>query len=78
MVDNFKNTRKKNNCELLLRLLSNYHPNINSVVELNQSRFLDTNIKIVGGKVEATVYSKPDKMSLHRTPKVINVIKGKQ
>ena len=39
-------------------------------VEVNPSKFLDSNIKIVNSKVETSVYRKPNKMSVHWTSKV--------
>ena len=46
-------------------VLNSYHPNINITVEVYPSKFLDTNIKIVNGKVERSVYRKPYKMPVH-------------
>ena len=54
----------------LLTSLSCYHPNINFTVEVNPSKFLDSNIKIVDGKVETSVCRKPNKMPVHWTSKV--------
>ena len=44
--------RKKNTPDSLLTSLNCYHLNINFTVEVNSSKFLDSNIKIFDGKVE--------------------------
>ena len=80
-VDDVINRRKKNTPHSLLTLLSSYHPNINFAVEVNLSKFLDTNIKIGNGKAETFVYRKPNLMPAHWTFKVTkrykkNVING--
>ena len=49
-VDNVINTRQ-NTPDSLLTLLSCYRPNMNFTVEVSPSRSLDSNIKIVNGKV---------------------------
>ena len=48
---------------------------------VNPTKFLDTNIKIVDGKVNMSVYRKPNKMPVHWTSQVPqrykrNVING--
>ena len=80
-VDDVINRRKKNKPDLLLTSLNSYHQNINFTVEVNPSKFLDASIKIVNGKVETSVYRKPNKIPAHWTPKVPkrherNVING--
>ena len=50
-VDNVINTRQQNTPDSLLTLLSCYRPNIDFTVEVSPSRSLDSNIKIVDGKV---------------------------
>ena len=54
-VDDIINRRKKIASDSLLTSLISYHPNINFTVEVNPSKFLDSNIKIVNGKVEPFV-----------------------
>ena len=65
-VDDIINRRKKNTPDSL----DCYHPNINFTVEVNPSKFLDSNIKIFNGKVKTSVYRKPNKMPVHWTSKV--------
>ena len=69
-VDDVINRRKKNTPDSLLTSLNCYHANINFTVKVNSSKFLDSNIKIVNGKVETSVYWKPNKMPVHWTSKV--------
>ena len=69
-VDDVINRRKKNTLDSLLTSHNCYLPNINCTVEVNPSKFLDSNIKIVNGKVETSVYRKPNKMPVHWTSKV--------
>ena len=66
------NRRKKNTPDSLLTSLNCYHPNINFTVEANPSWFLDSNIKIVNGKVEISVYGKPNNMPVHWISKFPN------
>ena len=80
-VDDVINRRKKNTPDSLPTSLNCFHPNINFTVEVNPSKFLDSNIKIVNGTVETSVYMKPNKMPVHQTSKVPecykrNVING--
>ena len=69
-VDDVIKRRKKNTPDSLLTSLSCYHPNINFTVGVNPSKLLDSNMKIVNGKVETSVYRKPNKMSVHWTSKI--------
>ena len=64
-VDDVINTSKKNTPDLLITLLNSYHPNINLPVEVNPTKFLDSNIKI-----ETSVYRKPNKIPVHWRSKV--------
>ena len=43
------NCLRKNEEDVLLNDLNNYHPNINLTLELNWKRFLDTNLKFENG-----------------------------
>ena len=54
-LDNVIYRKKKNTPDSLLTSLNSIHPNINFTVEVKHSMFLDTNIKIVNGKVETSV-----------------------
>ena len=69
-VDDVINRRKENTPDLLLTSLDCYLPNINFTVEVNPSKFLDFNIEIVNGKVETSIYRKPNKILVHWTSKV--------
>ena len=42
--------------------LNSYHPYMSFTVEVNPSKFLDTNIKVANDKVETSFYRKPNKM----------------
>ena len=46
-VDDVINRRKKNTPDSLLTSLNCYHPNINFTGEVNSSKFVDSNTKIV-------------------------------
>ena len=61
-VDDVINRRKKNAPDSPLTSLNCYHPNINFPFEVNPSKFLDSNIKSVNGKVETSVYREPNKI----------------
>ena len=50
-VDDVINRGKNKKLDSLLISLSSYHPNVNFTVKVNPLKFLDTNIKIVKGKV---------------------------
>ena len=69
-VDDVINRMNKNTPDSLLTSLNCYHPNINFTVEVNPSKFLDSNIKIVDGKVETSNCRKPNKIPVHWTSKV--------
>ena len=69
-VDDVIYRRKKNTPDSLLTSLNCYHLNINFTVEVNPSEFLDSNMKIVDGKVETSVYRKSNNIPVHWTSKV--------
>ena len=48
-VDDIINHRKKNQVDLLLNDLYNYHQNIKLTLELKPKRFLDTNLEFQNG-----------------------------
>ena len=77
-VDDVKNRSKTNTPDSLLTSLNCYHPNINFIVEVNPSKFLDSDIKIVNGKVKTSVYRKRNKMPVHWTSTFPNDIKETQ
>ena len=64
LVDDVINRCKKNTPDLLLTSINSYHLNMNFAVVVSRSRFLDSNIKAVNGKVETSVYMKLNKMPL--------------
>ena len=70
LVDDVINRRKKNTPDSLLTSLNCYHPNVNFTVAVNIFKFLHSNIETVDGKVETSVYRKPNKMPVHWTSKV--------
>ena len=69
-VNDVINSRKKNTPDSLITSLNCYPPNIKFTDEVNLSKFLDSNIKIVDGKVETSVYRNPNKIHVHWTSKV--------
>lgn len=54
-IDDVINRRKKSKPESPLTFFNNYHLNKNFAVEVNPSKFLDTNIETFDGKIEASV-----------------------
>ena len=64
-VDDIISRRKKDEPDLLLEKLMNYHKNINFTVERNPSKFLDTELLINNGFCETRVFRKPNKFPLH-------------
>ena len=69
-VDDVINRRKKNKPDSLFSAINYYHPNINFTVEENPTKFLDTKMEIVDGKVTTSVYRKPNKLPIHCSSRV--------
>ena len=57
-VDDVYSKWIKNQPDKLLKKLNNYHPNIQLTIEVNSSKFLDTNIMIKNGIIETSVVVK--------------------
>ena len=64
-VDDIITRRNKNEPDLLLEEMMNYHPKINFTVERSPNHFLDTEMLIIDGVCKTTVYRKPNKLPLH-------------
>ena len=64
-VDDIISRRKKNEPDMLLEKMMNYHKNINFTVEESPSKFLDTELLINNGLCETRVFRKPNKLPLH-------------
>ena len=60
-VDNIYSTRIKNQADQLFEKLNNYHSNIKLTIEVNPSKFLDTEIVIKNGIIETPVIVKESK-----------------
>ena len=57
------NRRKKNQVDLLLGDLINYHQNIKLTLEVNPKRFLDTKLELQNGILITSVHRKETKLS---------------
>ena len=61
-VDDIINRRQKNVPDELLFKLNNYHRNITLNIEISPTKFLDTQLVNLHGKIETKVYIKPTKL----------------
>ena len=61
--------RKKNESDELYNALDSYHQNIKLILELDPTKFLDTEIILSNGKISTQVYNKMKKLALHWTSK---------
>ena len=76
-VDYIYSKRIKNQPDKLFEKLNNYHPNIKLTIEVNPSKFLDTEIMVKNGIIEISVVVKECKIPNHwssAVPKSINEI----
>ena len=62
-VDDIINRRKKNVPDELFFKLNNYHRNIKLTIEISPTKFLDTQLINLNGKIETKVYRKPTKLA---------------
>ena len=62
--------RKKNETDGLYNALKSYHQNIKLTLELNLTKFLDTEIIRSNGKITTQVYNKTGKFLVHWTSKI--------
>ena len=62
--------RKKNESDELYNALDSYHQNIKLILELDPTKFLDTEIILSNGKISTQVYNKMKKLALHWTSKI--------
>ena len=64
-VDDIYSKRIKNQPDKLFEKLNNYHPNIKLTIEVNPSKFVDTEIMIKNGIIETSVAIKESKILNH-------------
>ena len=64
-VDDIYSKRIKNQPDKFFEILNNYHPNIKLTIEVNPSKFLDTEILIKNGIIETSVVVKESKIPNH-------------
>ena len=57
-VDDTYNRRNKNQPDELFERMNKYHPNINLTLEVNPSKFLDTNIYRDNNEIKCFAYHK--------------------
>ena len=69
-VDDTYVRRKKNETDELYDALNSYHQNIKLTLELNPTKFLDTEIIRSNGKITTQVYNKMKKLPVHWTSKI--------
>ena len=76
--DDIYSKRIKNQPDKLFEKLINYHPNIKLTIEVNPSKFLDTEIMIKNGIIETSVAVKESKIPNHWSSAVPKSIKEMQ
>ena len=64
-VDDIYSKRIKNQPDKLFEKLNNYHPNIKLTIDVNPSKYLDTEIMIKNGIIETSVAVKQAKIPNH-------------
>ena len=64
-VNNIYSKRIQNQPDKLFEKLNNYHPNIKLTIEVNPSKFLDTEIMIKNGIIETSLVVKVSKIPNH-------------
>ena len=69
-VDDIINRRKKHEEDLLLKKLNDYHPKIKLKIEINSTKFLDTEIIILNNKVVTSVHRTESKLPVPWESKV--------
>ena len=63
-VDDMINRRKKYVPNELIFKLNNYHRNIKLTIELSPTKFLDTQLVNLKGKIKIKVYRRPNKLPI--------------
>ena len=70
-VNDIYNRRKKDEFDKVFHALNNYHENIKLTIEINPSKFLDTQlINIEGRYIITKVYRKKSKIPIHWSSKI--------
>ena len=70
-VDDIYNRRKKDEFDQVFHALNNYYENIKLTIEINPSKFLDTQLINIEGKYIITkVYRKESKIPIHWSSKI--------
>ena len=65
LFDDIYSKRIKNQPDKLFQKLNNYHPNIKLIIEVNHSKFLDTEMMIKNGIIETSFAVKESKIPNH-------------
>ena len=63
-LDDIINQRKRNVLDELFFKLNSYHWNIKLTIEISPTKFLDTQLVNLNGKIETKVYKKPTKLAV--------------
>ena len=70
-VEDIYNRRKKDEFDKVFHALNNYHENVKLTIEINPSKFLDTQLINIEGKYIITkVYRKESKIPIHWSSKI--------
>ena len=69
-VDDIINCCKKNVPDELFFKLNNYHWNIKLTIEISPTKFLDTQLVNLNGKIETKVYRKLDELPVPWSSKI--------
>ena len=62
--------RKKNDADKLFQKLNSYNENIKLTLEVNPTKFLDTELVRENGEITAQVFSKSIKLTVHWSSKI--------
>ena len=63
-IDDMINRCKKNQLDLLLKELNNYHQNIRFILEINPESFLDTKLEFQNGIIIKSFHHKETKLPI--------------
>ena len=69
-VDDTYVRRKKNDVDKLFEELNSYNKNIKLTLEVNQKKFLDTELVRENGQITTQVFSKSTKLPVHWSSKI--------
>ena len=77
-VDDIINCHKKNVPDELFFKLNYYHQNIKLTIEICPTKFLDTQLVYLNGKVQTKVYRKPNKLPVPWSSNIPNLTREMQ